>query len=45
MKYYDHFQHYAIEAKKSPFWAILTVCAAVGIITLMALYAAGVLIK
>ena len=45
MKYHRHFQTYSIEVKKSPFWAILTICAAAGIITLMALYAAGVLIK
>jgi hypothetical protein len=45
MKHHHHFQTYSIEKKISPFWAILTLLAAATTIILMALYAAGILIK
>jgi hypothetical protein len=45
MKHEQHFQNYTPEKPISAFWAILTLCAAAGTITVMALYAAGVLTK
>jgi hypothetical protein len=43
MKHHNHRQHYKPAPQVSAFWAILTVAAAAGTATVMALYAAGVL--
>lgn len=43
MKHHQHRQTYTPEPQISAFWAILTVCAAASVITVMALYAANIL--
>jgi len=43
MKHHQHRQHYTPEPQVSAFWAILTICAAAGVATVLILAALGVL--
>jgi hypothetical protein len=45
MKHHQHFQPYTPAPQVGVFWAILTICAAAGIFTVLFLSAFGVLTK